>query len=118
MAVAGPFIKQASADGSRMLLYLPGAVMVNREPLDLGAWPDLGPYRTTRAVLSAAYGVLQVCRFEGAGPEGPVPLPLQGNELLSGAMHANWEASFRKWFEISICAMQFQLTQLSFNLRS
>ena len=43
-----------------MLMYLPGAVMVNREPLDLGPWPDMGPYRCTRAVLSAAYGMLQV----------------------------------------------------------
>jgi hypothetical protein len=33
--------------------------MVNREPLDLGAWPDLAPSRSTRAVLGTAYGILQ-----------------------------------------------------------
>lgn len=47
-------------DGSRVLLYLPGAVMVGREPLDLGHWPDMGPGRVTRAVLGAAYALLQV----------------------------------------------------------
>jgi hypothetical protein len=53
---------QSSTDGSQMLQCLPGAVMVNREPLDLGVWPDLAPSRSTRAVLSAAYGILQVRR--------------------------------------------------------
>eukprot|EP00798_Chlamydomonas_sp_ICE-L_P020814 gene20814-27649_t len=48
-----------SLDGSKVLMYLPGAVMVNREPLDIGPWSDLGPYRLTRAVLSSAYGMLQ-----------------------------------------------------------
>lgn len=50
---------QVGVDGSRHLLYLPGAVMVNREPLDLGPWADTGPYRVTRAVLAAAYALLQ-----------------------------------------------------------
>lgn len=50
---------QVVTDGSRSLLYLPAAVMLPREPLDLGTCPDLGPYRITRAVLAAVYGLLQ-----------------------------------------------------------
>ncbi len=38
----------------------PRQVMVNREPLDLGPYVDVGPYRVTRAVLASAYALLQV----------------------------------------------------------
>ena len=51
---------QATMEGSEALLTLPGALMVGREPLDLGAWPDVGPLRSTRAVLGAAYSIVQV----------------------------------------------------------
>lgn len=56
-------LPQAGPDGSRGLADLPGAIMVNREPLDMGVWPDVGPYRLTRAVLAAGYGLLQVGGF-------------------------------------------------------
>ena len=51
---------QATMEGSEALLTLPGALMVGREPLDLGAWPDVGSLRSTRAVLGAAYSIVQV----------------------------------------------------------
>lgn len=51
---------QVSAQGSRTLSNLPGSVLVNLEPLDLSAWSDVGPHRTTRAVLAAVYGIVQV----------------------------------------------------------
>ena len=50
---------QASLEGSEALLSLPGAVMIGREPLDLGPWPDVGPLRATRAVLASAYSIVQ-----------------------------------------------------------
>ena len=56
---------QASLEGSEALLSLPGAVMIGREPLDLGPWPDVGPLRATRAVLASAYSIVQVVKVWG-----------------------------------------------------
>jgi hypothetical protein len=44
---------------SRLLAYLPGAVLLNKEPPNAGPWPDASPNRVTRAVLSAVYSQLQ-----------------------------------------------------------
>lgn len=44
---------------SRLLAYLPGAVLLNKEPADAGPWPDASPNRVTRAVLGAVYLQLQ-----------------------------------------------------------
>eukprot|EP00200_Dunaliella_tertiolecta_P019446 CAMPEP_0202402262 /NCGR_PEP_ID=MMETSP1128-20130828/4106_1 /ASSEMBLY_ACC=CAM_ASM_000463 /TAXON_ID=3047 /ORGANISM="Dunaliella tertiolecta, Strain CCMP1320" /LENGTH=952 /DNA_ID=CAMNT_0049006267 /DNA_START=179 /DNA_END=3037 /DNA_ORIENTATION=+ len=54
------FAKRLAADAACTSgPILPGAVMVNREPLDMSVWPDVGPSRAPRAVLSSAYGLLQ-----------------------------------------------------------
>lgn len=41
-------LEEASLDGSRLLAYLPGAILVNREPLGAAYLPDTGPNRITR----------------------------------------------------------------------
>lgn len=54
--------EEASLHGSRLLAYLPGCILVNREPLGAGLLPDTSPNRITRAVLAAVYALLQVRR--------------------------------------------------------
>jgi len=44
---------------SRLLAYLPGAVLLNKEPADTAPWADASPNRVTRAVLGAVYSQLQ-----------------------------------------------------------
>lgn len=51
--------EDASLEGSKVLAYLPGAILVNKEPLDLGPYADVAPNRATRAVLGAVYCTLQ-----------------------------------------------------------
>ncbi|WIA09915.1 hypothetical protein OEZ85_010129 [Tetradesmus obliquus] len=51
--------EEASLHGSRLLAYLPGCILVNREPLGAGLLPDTSPNRITRAVLAAVYALLQ-----------------------------------------------------------
>jgi hypothetical protein len=53
-------LEEASLDGSRLLAYLPGCILVNREPLGSGLLPDTSPNRITRSVLAAVYALLQV----------------------------------------------------------
>lgn len=56
-------LEEASLDGSRLLAYLPGSILVNKEPLGTGYQPDVCPNRITRSVLTAVYELLQVgCR--------------------------------------------------------
>lgn len=53
-------LEEGDASGSsRLLAYLPGAVLLNRQPLEAGPWPDASPNRVTRAVLGAVYSQLQ-----------------------------------------------------------
>jgi hypothetical protein len=74
--------EESSSEGSRLLAYLPGAILVNKEPLEGSPWPDLSPNRITRAVLSAAYGLLQVRglgRFgDGDASGSMIVCPLMG----------------------------------------
>lgn len=53
-------LEEASLDGSRLLAYLPGSILVNREPLGSSFQPDICPNRITRSVLTAVYDLLQV----------------------------------------------------------
>ena len=48
-----------AAGAPRLLAFLPGAVLLNREPPGSGPWPDASPNRVTRAVLGAVYAQLQ-----------------------------------------------------------
>jgi hypothetical protein len=53
-------LEEASLDGSRLLAYLPGSILVNKEPLGTAFPSDIGPNRVTRSVLTAVYDLLQV----------------------------------------------------------
>jgi hypothetical protein len=60
-------LEEASLDGSRLLAYLPGCILVNREPAGSGLLPDTSPNRITRSVLAAVYALLQVGGVGSAG---------------------------------------------------
>lgn len=53
-------LEEASLDGSRLLAYLPGSILVNKEPLGTAFQLDVCPNRVTRSVLTAVYDLLQV----------------------------------------------------------
>lgn len=53
-------LEEASLDGSRLLAYLPGSILVNKEPLGTAYQSDICPNRVTRSVLTAVYDLLQV----------------------------------------------------------
>lgn len=53
-------LEEASLDGSRLLAYLPGSILVNKEPLGTAFQSDICPNRITRSVLTAVYDLLQV----------------------------------------------------------
>lgn len=60
-------LEEASLDGSRLLAYLPGSILVNKEPLGTAFQPDICPNRITRSVLTAVYDLLQVRRWAVVG---------------------------------------------------
>lgn len=84
-------VEESSLDGSRLLAYLPGAILVNKEPLDGSPWPDVSPNRVTRAVLAAVYGVLQV-RHEPDGKRFRFYMTQDSREYIDGMMQETMRA--------------------------
>lgn len=51
--------EEALLEGDRVLAYLPGAVLLHRDPIERGAFPEVAPSRMTKAVLGCVYSVMQ-----------------------------------------------------------
>lgn len=69
-------LEEASLDGSRLLAYLPGSILVNKEPLGTAFQCDICPNRITRSVLTAVYDLLQVRRARLDAPMGGAQRPV------------------------------------------
>lgn len=76
-------LEEASLDGSRLLAYLPGSILVNKEPLGTAFQSDVCPNRVTRSVLTAVYDLLQVRQFTYLG--GFVPAEVSLNRRAARA---------------------------------
>lgn len=51
--------EELTLDGNRILAYLPGAVLLHREPPSSGPSAEVGPGRVTKAVLHSVYEIIQ-----------------------------------------------------------
>jgi hypothetical protein len=105
-------LEEASLDGSRLLAYLPGSILVNKEPPGTAFQPDVCPNRITRSVLTAVYALLQVSQQQPAAQQAGVLLRqgqrgsllcLRGRRCMHGTVCRIQEWSFFEPQLLDVC---------------